>query len=128
MRDVVGASLSVLCMIHCFLPIILVSLGASVGLHHVEEAMHHDWLHILLLTPIILLLSFSLPKAYGEHGNAKPGILAILGIGILSVALLLGGSIETPLTMLGSVFVIAAHLMNRRSVRISSGLVAARTC
>ena len=112
-------------MIHCFLPHVLVSLGASLVLHHIEETKHHDWLHIVLLTPIILLLSFSLPKAYNEHRDVRPGVLAIVGVFILTFALLLGGVSETPLTILGSVFVITAHLMNRRSIKASSRLVTA---
>ncbi|NVK25442.1 MAG: MerC domain-containing protein [Gammaproteobacteria bacterium] len=125
MRDVVGASLSVLCMIHCFLPIVLVAAGASFGLHHVEETMHHDWLHIALLTPIVLLLAFSLPKAYNDHGNLKPTVLAILGVVLLVIAVVLGGVIETPVTIIGSAFVISAHLLNRRSLKNITSLIAA---
>lgn len=122
MRDVVGASLSILCMIHCFLPLILVSLGASLGLSHLAESMHHEWMHIALLLPIILLLAFSLPKAYSTHGNVQPTILAVIGISILTVALLLGGNFETGLTILGSVFVITAHLINRRTLKLTNQL------
>jgi len=117
MRDVVGASLSVLCMIHCFLPIVLLSVGSSVGLHHVSESMHHDWLHVVLITPIVALLAFSLPKSFHRHGSFMPAIFAVIGISILAVALILGGNVETPLTIIGSVFVIGAHLLNRRSLK-----------
>ena len=119
MRDVVGASISILCMIHCFLPIVLVSFGSTLGMHHVADSMHHDWLHFLLLTPIVGLLAFSLPKAYYRHGNLVPTIFAVVGISILAVALLVGGEAETLLTIFGSVFVISAHMLNRRSLKLT---------
>ena len=120
MRDVVGASLSILCMIHCFLPIVLVSFGTTLGMHHVADSMHHDWLHFVLLTPIVLLLTFSLPKAYKHHNNIMPTALALIGVSVLTVALMMGGSSETPLTIIGSVLVIGAHLFNRRSLKVTA--------
>lgn len=117
MRDIVGAALSVLCMIHCFLPLIAISVGASVGVHQVAEHMHHDWMHLGLLFPIILLLAYSLPTAYAQHRNVKPTILASIGLLILVTALVVGGQLETPITILGSVFVIGAHLYNRRQLK-----------
>ena len=117
MRDVVGASLSVLCMIHCFLPLIVLSFGASLGLHQVAEHMHHDLMHFVLLIPIVLLLVFSLPKSYKQHGNIAPAILAVTGLVILVIALMTNANLETPLTIFGSVFVIGAHLLNRKTIK-----------
>lgn len=117
MRDVVGAWLSILCMIHCLLPLMLVSFGASVGAHHVAESMHNEWMHFVLLLPIILLLAFSLPKAYKNHGSKTPAVLAIVGVVTLITAVTVASSIETPVTILGSMLVISSHLMNRRTLR-----------
>lgn len=117
MRDVLGAWLSVLCMIHCFLPVILISLGVSVGLNHVAESMHHDWLHVVLLLPIVFILAISLPKAYRQHQHPLPSMLALIGVAILVIAVTLGTSIETPLTILGSIFVISSHLINKRKLK-----------
>jgi uncharacterized membrane protein len=104
-------------MIHCFLPILLLAFGASLGLSHMAEAMHEEWMHAALLTPIILILVVSLPKAYKVHHNRNPAILAILGIITLSVAISIGDTTETVLTIIGSVFVISAHLINRKKLK-----------
>lgn len=124
MRDVVGASLSVLCMIHCFLPLVLVSVGASFGLHQLAEYLHNEIVHIVLLLPIVLLLGFSLPKSYKQHGNIKPAILAVFGLTLLIGALILGNMLETPLTIIGSIFVISAHLINRKTVKLKKAALA----
>lgn len=120
MRDIVGAALSVLCMIHCFLPLIAISVGAGVGVHQVAEHMHHDWMHLGLLFPIVLLLAYSLPTAYAQHRNLKPTAFASIGLLILVTALVVGGHWETPITILGSVFVIGAHLYNRRILKFAA--------
>lgn len=114
MRDVVGAWLSLLCMIHCFLPIILVSVGASLGAHQLAESMHQEWFHFVLLIPIVLLLTYSLPKSFRQHRNHQPIWLALLGLTTLVLALVIDEQYETPITMIGSVFVISAHLINRK--------------
>lgn len=123
MRDVVGASISILCMLHCFLPLILVSAGASFGLHQVAEHLHHEWMHMVLLLPIVLLLGFSLPKSYKQHRSLAPTALAAVGLLLLVVALVLGSAIETPLTIIGSIFVITAHLLNRRTIKSLNAVV-----
>ena len=119
MRDVVGAWLSVLCMIHCFLPVVLLAFGASLGISHLAESIHEEWIHVLLLTPIILILAISLPKAYQAHKDIIPTVLAFIGVTILTIAIILGGSIETILTIIGSVFVISAHLINRKQLKLA---------
>jgi hypothetical protein len=117
MRDVVGAWLSVLCMIHCFLPIVLLAFGASLGMNHLAESIHEEWMHVLLLTPIILILAISLPKAYQVHKDIVPTVSAVIGVVILTVAIILGGTMETVLTIIGSIFVISAHLINRKQLK-----------
>lgn len=117
MRDVVGAGLSVLCMLHCLLPIVLLSAGTSFGMHEVASSMHSEWLHFMFLLPIIGLLVYSIPSAYSNHKNPIPAVIAVIGSVLLVTAIVLGGDAETPLTMVGSVFVIGAHLLNRREIK-----------
>lgn len=117
MRDVLGAWLSVLCMLHCFLPILLVSFGASLGLNHAADVMHGEWVHVALLFPIIAILAISLPKAYLSHGDLKPTAMALFGILVLIVAISIGGTTETILTIMGSMFIIAAHMSNRKTLK-----------
>lgn len=117
MRDILGAWLSVLCVLHCSLPILLLSFGASFGLHEFLESIHDEWLHAALITPIVFILGISLPKAYAAHRNALPIYLAVLGVVTLTMAVIGGHHFETLLTVIGSAFVISAHLINRKSLR-----------
>lgn len=117
MRDVVGAWLSFLCVLHCVLPVLVIFGGVSLGLHHAADEMHEAWLHTLLLFPVIALLAFSIPKAYRIHGNPQPAVLAFFGVVTLIIAVTLGSHMETWLTVLGSFLVISSHLLNRRSLK-----------
>ena len=117
MRDILGAWLSVLCVLHCSLPILLLSFGASFGLHEFLESIHDEWLHAVLITPIVIILGVSLPKAYMSHRNPVPAYLAALGVFTLTVGVLSGHLVETILTVVGSTLVISAHLINRKSLK-----------
>lgn len=117
MRDILGAWLSVLCVLHCSLPILLLSFGANFGLHEFLESIHDEWLHAVLITPIVIILGVSLPKAYMSHRNPVPAYLAGLGVFTLTVGVLSGHLVETIFTVVGSTLVISAHLINRKSLK-----------
>jgi len=117
MRDVLGAWLSFLCILHCALPLLLVSFGASLGLNHLADSLHEEWLHTALLLPVIGILAVSIPKAYLTHRSPQPAIIAITGIVLLVIGILAGAQTETVLTVLGSVLVIYSHLLNRRTLK-----------
>lgn len=93
------------------------SFGASLGLGELLEAYHTDWLHALLIVPIVSILAISLPKAYRSHGNPLPLYLAIIGVVTLVVAAIAGHYLETVLTVFGSALVISAHFINRKSLK-----------
>ncbi len=117
MRDILGAWLSVLCVLHCSLPILLLSLGASFGVHEFIESIHDEWLHVALIAPIVVILAISLPKSYLSHRNPLPAYLAAAGVLTLVVGAMNAHSIETLFTVLGSALVISSHLINRKTLR-----------
>lgn len=117
MRDIVGAWLSFLCVLHCILPVVVLSGGLSLGLNHVAEEMHETWLHTVLLLPVIAILAVSIPKAYRTHKNLQPAIIAILGVVTLIFAVSIGEQFETWFTVIGSFLVIMSHLLNRKSLK-----------
>lgn len=117
MRDILGAWLSILCVLHCSLPILLLSFSASFGLGELLESFHSDWLHVVLIAPIVAILSFSIPKAYLSHRNPLPGYLALAGVVTLVVGVLAGHDAETFFTVIGSGLVISSHLINRKSLK-----------
>ena len=117
MRDVLGAWLSFLCILHCALPLLLVAFGASLGLNQIADAFHHEWLHALLLIPVILILFVSLPKAYFSHRNPQPAILGVIGVCSLVIGVMAGEQWESFLTFMGSMMVIYSHLINRKTLK-----------
>ena len=118
MRDVLGAWLSFLCILHCALPLLLVAFGTSIGLNHLAESAHQEWLHSVLLMPVIGILAFSLPKAYRVHRNPQPVFLAVVGTLSLIAGILIGGHWESFLTVMGSMLIIYSHLMNRKTLKL----------
>lgn len=127
MRDILGAWLSILCVLHCSLPILLLSFSASFGLGELLESFHNDWLHAILIAPIIAILAVSIPKAYRAHGNPFPAYLAVSGVITLTAGVMAGHDIETFFTILGSGLVISSHLINRKSLKARVATVAGQT-
>lgn len=118
MKDKLAIACSGMCMIHCLLLPIVISMS-TVGLF--ADWLTDEWIHQVMLLPVVLLAALSLPGAYNKHKNQWPLLLGGLGISLLLSALLLAESLETILTVLGSCTLIIAHLWNRNlSVRFTS--------
>jgi hypothetical protein len=117
MRDILGAWLSILCVLHCTLPILLLSFGASFGMGQLLESFHNDWLHLILILPIVAILAISIPKAYLSHRNPLPAYLAVIGVVTLIAGVVAGHGIETIFTVIGSAMVISAHFINRKNLK-----------
>lgn len=124
MRDILGVSISVLCLLHCMAPLVFLAFGASWGLHELGHSLHHEILHLVFLLPVIVLLAVSLPKGYLTHRNFTPSIIAVAGITLLVVGIVVGGVAETTFTISGSAFVIFSHLLNRRNLKNLSAVTA----
>lgn len=124
MRDIAGAWLSFLCVLHCILPVILLSGGVSFGLHFAAEEMHETWLHTVLLLPVVAILAVSIPRAYKSHKNPQPAMVGVVGILTLIFGVTIGEHLETWFTVAGSILVITSHLLNRQSLKRNSLSVA----
>lgn len=109
-RAAIGAS--TLCLIHCTgLPLLLAALPALSSLIHVPESFH------------VWILAFAVPSSApallsgrSRHRRAYPLLAGIAGLVLLATGalLLLGGSWETPVTILGSLCLAVAHVANWR--------------
>lgn len=107
-------------MIHCLLLPIVIGFS-TVGFFGVW--LTEEWVHQLMLLPVMLLAALSLPGAYNKHKNQWPLLLGGLGVSVLLSAFLVAESLETILTVLGSCLLIIAHLWNRNlSLRFMSNL------
>lgn len=110
-RAAVGASL--LCLIHCAgLPLLLAVLPALAQVIALPET-----LHLWLLAFAIPTSGFTLILGHRRHRAWAPLVTGASGLALLSVgALALADTpFETPLTMLGSISLVSAHIANWRA-------------
>jgi len=111
-RDLLGATCSGLCLLQCLTPVLLLLVGYRVAwLSTVGEQLH---LAFLFLVPAIALWSF-LP-GFRCHRSRRPLLFMSVALPLLVSAVVIGGSIEIPLTVLGGLLMITAHIDNRRRV------------
>lgn len=116
MKDFIGTALSGLCIVHCLLAPALLLLGSS-GL--LAWLPHSFELHLFFYVGVIGLALFSFPGAYQQHKNTMPGVMGAIGTVLLSLALLAEllyhwHVAEAVLTLIGGVFMMLAHVSNRR--------------
>ncbi|GLS26812.1 MerC domain-containing protein [Marinibactrum halimedae] len=109
MKDHVASLCSGLCLLHCLLAPFVIALG---GLGIISSILSSEWVHILLVIPVVILVLLSIPSGYLQHRHYLPGLLAISGL--LSV---FGGlwfeEQEVIFTAAGSLLLIAGHQSNR---------------
>lgn len=109
MKDDIAVACSGACMIHCLLTPLVIGFGAA-GL--LGEWFTSEWVHKVMLIPVILLAILSLPSAYRKHKNHFPLLLGGLGLSTMVSALIGPESLETWITLTGGLL-ITAHLWNR---------------
>lgn len=110
MRDLVAAYISGLCIIHCLLTPVLLALGGAGLLGHWLDA---EWVHYLLIAPILLLVIWSLPAARRQHRQQSPLWLGCGGAALMLLSLAVPAALEPWLAISAGVLLMAAHLMNR---------------
>ncbi|MDJ0841760.1 MAG: MerC domain-containing protein [Acidobacteriota bacterium] len=108
--DIFGASLSMMCLVHCavlpFLPLLLAGLPWLA-----DEKMH--LLLLVLITPVAL---YSFLRGQLRHGQISVVVLGGAGLLMLLMGPFAGETLEKPLTVVGSIVLCGAHLQNRRQL------------
>lgn len=107
-RAAVGASL--VCLVHCLaLPLLLAALPALAALVAIPETFH-----VWVLAVAVPMSGFALLLGIRDHRSRLPLFIGSVGLGLLAVGalVLLGGRLETPVTVVGSLALAAAHLLN----------------
>lgn len=113
MKDKFGIFFSSLCLCHCLLtPILILLLGTNTLL----GALEHEWVHKLLLLPVVIMALSSIPKCWMATKNQWLLIFSGIGVVALISAQFNHGSSEVLLTMFGSTCLIAAHLLSFKLV------------
>jgi hypothetical protein len=115
--DIAGATASAVCMVHCLLTPVVISLFPDIIPYLPGDASFHRWLAI----GIVLLGFAGFVPGYRVH-RRKP-LLALIAIGmclILAVAWNgegLNRTLELVLSVGGSMLLVMAHLLNRSFCR-----------
>ncbi|WP_433927166.1 MerC domain-containing protein [Sorangium cellulosum] len=114
--DVVGSGLSMLCAVHCLAAPLL---SAALPLLASEGVELGAFLVLAGFTALVI--------GSGVRRHRRPGPLVLLALGLAALTALraLEGAEEGPLgpalVVLGSAFLVAAHLANRRALRAHAG-------
>tara|TARA_B100001996_G_scaffold156601_1_gene119297 strand:- start:398 stop:811 length:414 start_codon:yes stop_codon:yes gene_type:complete len=111
--DKIAMTLSMICVIHCFLTPSFLILGAG----YLSFAVDNEFVHkaiVLLAVPISI---FALSIGYKNHKTTSFMPIAFLGLVLLILAVVLGESVlgkagEQILTLLGSISLAYAHYRN----------------
>ena len=115
--DKIGIGLSSLCMVHCFLtPIVIALMPAFDGYLH--STVFHALMAILILPTAL----FAFVHGYVQHRIRHALVLGVIGVVVIMAALLLPEAIvdqvgHIRMTMVGSVFLMAGHVLNFRACR-----------
>lgn len=114
MKDKLAICLSGLCICHCVLTPLLLTLG---GLGVIGFIFGSEWVHYLLVVPIAVLAALSLPSSFRLHRLRLPLLLGAAGLLLVITALFNEGPAETWLTIAGSLLLCSAHYYNHYAVR-----------
>src|ERR1700760_1661740 len=111
--DQIGVWTSTLCVVHCLLTPIVLSLSA-VSAHFLpsEERTHRT-----LAVAIAALGAFALIKGYRRHRSSRVLMLMVIGLAFIFGGAYWGNhlpshAVEVVVTLVGSGFMIAAHRTN----------------
>lgn len=110
--DRAAIALSGLCLAHCLLTAVFVTVLASVGGMLVHPLVHEAGLGLA-----ILLAAVSLGRGIVRHGYMMPAAIGGLGLGVMAGALTMPhDSGEVIYTILGVAIVALGHDLNRRAL------------
>ncbi|MFC0153435.1 MerC family mercury resistance protein [Xanthomonas dyei] len=110
--DTSAIALSGLCLLHCLaLPLLAVALPLLGAWSRAE------WVHVVFAAAAVPLSGFALWSTHRRHALPAP-VWVLAGLGLAGLALgasgIAGGTLETPITVTGSLLLASAHLLNLR--------------
>ncbi|PPU68404.1 MerC family mercury resistance protein [Xanthomonas pisi] len=110
--DTSAIALSGLCLLHCLaLPLLAAALPLLGAWTRAE------WVHVVFAAAAVPLSSYALWSTHRRHA-LPASVWALAGVGLAGLALgasgIAGGTLETPITVTGSLLLASAHLLNLR--------------
>ncbi|RZU40931.1 MerC domain-containing protein [Edaphobacter modestus] len=115
--DLAGAAASGVCLIHCLLTPVVISLFPDIIPYLPGDA----WFHRALAIGIVMLGAAAFAPGYRIH--RRHSLLALIGAGISLILIVawagetLSHSLELILSVTGSAMLVAAHLLNHSFCR-----------
>lgn len=106
--DILGACLSLLCLVHCALPLVLPFLVASL------PWLKNEMLHFGLLALVAPVAIWAITQGCRKHGNRRILVMGVISLVLLFAAVFSGEALEKPLTFAGSILLFFTHLQNRK--------------
>lgn len=111
--DRIGIWASSLCMVHCLLTPVVLSLSA-VSAHFLPS---EERTHRILAVSIALVGAIALTKGFRSHRRRRVPLLMVIGLAFIFGGAWYGNHLpshatEVAITLIGSVFMIAAHRIN----------------
>lgn len=109
--DQVAAGLSLTCVVHCVVPLLLVLPVFGLGSLH-ADAVADYWLHVTLFgvgAPVSLLAFYAVDAS---HRRPQFVVLVVLGFALLGGALLVDDNLHILFTLSGATLVAIGHLIH----------------
>tara|TARA_Y100001949_G_C15952988_1_gene315645 strand:+ start:946 stop:1347 length:402 start_codon:yes stop_codon:yes gene_type:complete len=111
--DLIGISLSGMCLIHCVLTPLFIMMTPLIGAGFwSSHGLHESIIYLIIPTAVI-----ALAVGCTRHRDFWVGFIGFIGICVLTIAVLvthqLGINFVYILTIIGSILIISAHYRNR---------------
>ena len=118
-NNLIGIALSILCIIHCALPI----LAIATSLNSLEIFIENSKIiHIFLFALVFLVYLIVFPKNYIRDRKLLDLIISSSGVLLLFFALFLEGYPETYSTLIGAILLLLAHYRNHISTKLTKDI------
>lgn len=111
--DLSGGILSTLCVLHCLLLPLVLTVFPMMGLRFLQD----EWFHHVLLILVVPIALWSLGVGFRKHRKGRMLLLGGLGISCLVMAEVVGHrwGVESLMSIAGGLFLVSAHWLNYRA-------------
>ena len=114
-NNLIGITLSILCIIHCALPFLAIVTSLNSLAIFIENS---KIIHIFLFTMVFVIYLIVFPKNYIRDRKLLTLIISSFGVLLLFFALFLDGYPETYSTLIGASLLLLAHYRNYISKKL----------
>ena len=114
-NNLIGITLSILCIIHCALPFLAIMTSLNSLAIFIENS---KIIHIFLFTMVFVVYLIVFPKNYIRDRKLLTLIISSFGVLLLFFALFLDGYPETYSTLIGASLLLLSHYRNHISTKL----------